>query len=816
MDILPHHFRDQGRLLDIIDGLRSQGLNSYISLPQLVVCGDQSAGKSSVLEGISGVAFPTKDNLCTRFATEVVLRRDAKSTVHVTILPDATRPEAEKEELRAFRAPNSDLADLSELIDVAKDRMGLNSNAKAFSRDILRIELSGPDQPHLTLVDLPGLIHAESKHQSTQDVELVASLVRSYIANPRSIVLAVVSAKNDYANRIVTKLAREVDPKGLRTLGIITKPDTLHVGSESEAAYLDMARNENVQFRLGWHVLRNRDFDTKHSSREERDEAEKTFFSNGVWKTLPLHDLGVESLRPRLSKVLKEQIISELPQLIKDIELGLTDCRNVLQHLGDPRTTTSEQRLYLIRISEAFSSLLNAASDGVYDHDFFGDARTDSGFKKRLRAVVQSLLLEFAQVMRTDGHFEEISSDAEHSIDGHTATAVPASSRRTVGRSAYIEAVSDLITRTRCRELPGTFNPMIIGDLFLTQAQPWTNLVHEYVNQIIAAARNTIELILAHSADLTTAESLLREIINPAFEGCVEKLRRKIKEILRPHRRGHPITYNHYFTDTIQKARRDHSKKQQSKILQAFFAKRSRSLGYSPGPEEIDIEKLLEALNPALEGNMDRFACSEATYCMEAYYKVKEPIPSCSVTSTLKYLELTHSQVALKMLVDNVAGLGVESCLLEGLQSAFTAHTVMCLGDDVVQNIATELQESASERSRTQEKLRTLDNGLHILTRYRRSKQEGWETSAVDESTNIEQVFAVDNDAISILSDRTKNVGHQASHETASSTRTAEGNDPTSIPANRWNAFLPPEQPSPSKAKKKSVKNRAAVFDNEI
>nr|OQO31372.1 hypothetical protein B0A51_03367 [Rachicladosporium sp. CCFEE 5018] len=780
MDILPHHFRDQGRLLDIIDGLRSQGLNSYISLPQLVVCGDQSAGKSSVLEGISGVAFPTKGNLCTRFATEVVLRRDAKSTVHVTILPDATRPEAEKEELRAFRAPNSDLADLSELIDVAKDRMGLNSNAKAFSRDILRIELSGPDQPHLTLVDLPGLIHAESKHQSTQDVELVASLVRSYIANPRSIVLAVVSAKNDYANQIVTKLAREVDPKGLRTLGIITKPDTLHVGSESEAAYLDMARNENVQFRLGWHVLRNRDFDTKHSSREERDEAEKTFFSNGVWKTLPLHDLGVESLRPRLSKVLKEQIISELPQLIKISSWA-------------SQTAAIEQRLYLIRISEAFSSLLNAASDGVYDHDFFGDARTDSGFKKRLRAVVQSLLLEFAQVMRTDGHFEEISSDAEHSIDGHTATAVPASSRRTVGRSAYIKAVSDLITRTRGRELPGTFNPMIIGDLFLTQAQPWTNLVHEYVNQIIAAARNTIELILAHSADLTTAESLLREIINPAFEGCVEKLRRKIKEILRPHRRGHPITYNHYFTDTIQKARRDHSKKQQSKILQSFFAKRSRSLGYSPGLEEIDIEKLLEALNPALEGDMDRFACSEATYCMEAYYKV-----------------------ALKMLVDNVAGLGVESCLLEGLKSAFTAHTVMCLGDDVVQNIATELQESASERSRTQEKLRTLDNGLHILTRYRRSKQEGWETSAVDESTNIEQVFAVDNDAISILSDRTKNVGHQASHETASSTRTAEGNDPISIPANGWNAFLPPEQPSPSKAKKKSVKNRAAVFDNEI
>ncbi|KAK4551643.1 hypothetical protein LTR86_011017 [Recurvomyces mirabilis] len=206
MDILPRYFQDQGELLDIIDGLRSQGLNSYISLPQLVVCGDQSAGKSSVLEGISGVAFPTKDNLCTRFATEVVLRRDAKSRVHVTILPDGDRTDDEKEQLRGFKAPTASLEELPGLVEMAKDTMGLNRDGKAFSKDILRIELSGLDQPHLTLVDLPGLIHAESKQQSAEDLDLVLSLVRDYIADPRSIVLAVVSAKNDYAVQIVTSM----------------------------------------------------------------------------------------------------------------------------------------------------------------------------------------------------------------------------------------------------------------------------------------------------------------------------------------------------------------------------------------------------------------------------------------------------------------------------------------------------------------------------------------------------------------------------------------------------------------------------------
>ena len=79
---------------------------------------------------------------------------------------------------------------------------------------------------------------------------------------PRSIILAVVSAKNDYANQIVLKLARAADKKGNRTLGVITKPDTLIASSESEAMYVSLARNQDVEFRLGWHVLKNMDSET--------------------------------------------------------------------------------------------------------------------------------------------------------------------------------------------------------------------------------------------------------------------------------------------------------------------------------------------------------------------------------------------------------------------------------------------------------------------------------------------------------------------------------------------------------------------------
>lgn len=136
------------------------------------------------------------------------------------------------------------------------------------------------------------------------------------MAESRSIILAVVSAKNDYANQIITRLARNVDPLGVRTLGIITKPDTLYVGSDSEKGFVNLAKNEDVIFRLGWHVLKNRDYANRNCPAEERDEQERSFFADGIWTTLPTNLLGLDPLKPRLSTVLRDQIISELPSLI--------------------------------------------------------------------------------------------------------------------------------------------------------------------------------------------------------------------------------------------------------------------------------------------------------------------------------------------------------------------------------------------------------------------------------------------------------------------------------------------------------------------
>ena len=607
---------DQLKLLDEIDSLRSQGISHYVSLPQLIVCGDQSSGKSSSLEAISGISFPTKDNLCTRFATEVILRRAPDVSVVVSIVPSQTRPEAECQRLLGFRETLDGLQKFPALVDKANEMMGLSATGNAFSNDVLRVEVSGPDRPHLTIVDLPGLIHSENKVQTAADVALVLGMVRLYMENKRSIILAVISAKNDYANQIILKHAKEVDPTGGRTLGIITKPDTLSVGSESEAGFMGLAKNEDVSFRLGWHVLRNRDYESRNSTTEARDVAETLFFSQGIWQDLPRYSVGIAALRERLSKVLLDQIKAELPSLVEDIQHGVEDCQNKLMKLGGRRTTLDEQRLFLLRVSQSFQALCRAAVDGTYGDSYFGDPRYMEDCSKRLRAVVQNLNLEFAETMRLRGHRRQI-------VD---TTAVNDESR--VTRNGFIDEVSELLKKSRGRELPGMFNPLIVGDVFHEQSKPWEGIAQKHLQSTFNAVKTFLELTLTHLTDETTMDNLLREVLDPAMSQKMVKVQEKLRELIAQNQSGHPITYNHYFTETIQKVRQEQMEKQVIRRLQTIptnstkkpITKDNTMLDLNVGG--MTVSTLLSLLSPNNEAEMDRYACSEILLCMEAYYKV--------------------------------------------------------------------------------------------------------------------------------------------------------------------------------------------------
>jgi hypothetical protein len=166
--------------------------------------------------------------------------------------------------------------------------MGLASNSnskpKAFCKDVLSISIDGRSRPHLTLVDIPDLIATSTQGVSEDDVEMVSEITDHYIKNPRTICLAVIAATNDISNQIILKKVRVVDLEGNRTLGIITKPDRLYQRSGSEKAYIQLARNENVKFKLGWHVLKNRSPQEINYTHEQRRNLEMNFFNISGFK----------------------------------------------------------------------------------------------------------------------------------------------------------------------------------------------------------------------------------------------------------------------------------------------------------------------------------------------------------------------------------------------------------------------------------------------------------------------------------------------------------------------------------------------------
>lgn len=598
--------------------------------------------------------------------------------------------------------------DIGKLVEQAKVQMGLGEQSRTFSADVLRIEVTGPAQPNLTIVDLPGLFLAGNREQSAEDGNTVRELVRSYMVKSLSIILAVVSAKSDFALQEVTQMARKIDPQGLRTIGLITKPDTLDIGSDSERAYLELAQNRDVHFRLGWHVLRNRDYKSRDATNEERDKAEESFLGQGVWSALPKKQKGVASLRPRLSKILTDQILGELPALLENVETELSECSLALEKLGISRNTIAKQRSYLLRASYHFATLVRDSINGLYSDAFFGNAHEKEGEMKRLRAVVQNILTDFAETMRLSGHARLI-------VDEGTKAGP-----RQVLRRDYLEEVKRLMRTSRGCELPGTYNPLIVSNLFQEQAEPWRGLLAWYSEKILVAVNYVVESALGHVVDWNTRAGLWQELVSPELEDFKDALNSKVHEILASHISRHPITYNHYLTESIQKAQKRRAQKRLRLLLQ-FYAAEDGVINRGT-----TVDELLNVLESNTEADMEMFASSAATDVMEAYYKVCRTSMyklamfrrgSIAIIVSLRNTRANSHQVALKRVVDDFSDLAVEACLISKLPDLFSPERVDALADAKIERIAAEGEEITEERAALSEKKAVLSEGLQELKR---------------------------------------------------------------------------------------------------
>jgi hypothetical protein len=254
---------------------------------------------------------------------------------------------------------------------------------------------------------------------------------------------------------------------------------------------------------------------------------------------------------------------------------------------------------------------MQAAVDGNYSHAFFGSAKAEKGYQKRLRAVVYNTLTNFKNEMNSKGQARIIVEDpTRYATLFHGQVSLP----------TYVNEVKDLMCRSRGRELPGTFNPSIIGELFAEQCQPWKGIAVRTMDSILQHVDRVVRVILSYIAAEDTADAIF-SIISKSIDTLKDDLKCKVTELLDPHYNGHPITFNHYLTDNVQKAQSKRRRRNIKNALQKFFGTASIKEGGSVH-DDVDLFKLLTLLDQHTEADMEVYASEQAVDYMQAYYKV--------------------------------------------------------------------------------------------------------------------------------------------------------------------------------------------------
>ncbi|KAG5989778.1 hypothetical protein E4U52_005242 [Claviceps spartinae] len=291
---------------------------------------------------------------------------------------------------------------------------------------------------------------------------------------------------------------------------------------------------------------------------------------------------------------------------------------------------------------------MKAAINGEYYNSFFGSAKTGEGYKRRLRARVQNALAAFKDVMRERGQQRKIVDDDDDD----------AYQPGNVVRSDYIEEVKDLMERSRGCELYGTFNPLIVGELFAEQCQPWKDLTSEIETKVVQAVDEVEHAIVDFITVKETAPAILH-MLRGGTDKLKKALGQKLKELLQPHSDGHPITYNNYLIDTVKKAQDERRKRQLTEVAHLiqndYFENRSRR----------GDAFIVEKLNEHIETDMNTFASEMAIDYMEAYY-----------------------EVAMNKFIDDVSVLVVEQCLISKLPDLFSDDILVDFKDEEIARLA--------------------------------------------------------------------------------------------------------------------------------
>ncbi|KAK1148777.1 hypothetical protein N8T08_008662 [Aspergillus melleus] len=571
-------------LLDQIDQLRDLNLEKHVKLPELVVIGDQSSGKSSVLEALSGFPLPISATICTRFPIRLSLRRSESISCRM--------------KAGDWSKSNFEFHEIPDLIEEASDSMGITprmkgSDVKQFSDRVLNIEIHGPDQPNFTLLNLPGVYPSSTADQNDLGRDLVKNLVETHIKDGKNILLLVVSAASAINSYVTPQLVQTSIPDLERTLGVVTHPDKAYDNDKT----FELMRNENMKLKLGWYALRNRSSD-KHEKNVDlptRTRTEAEFFNQGRWRDIPEENKGIAALRTRLERAVFQHIRSHLPNLMSELRHIQARAKQSLDamppHFGD----IQEQRDYLKRMAREFEILVRNAANGTYTDknflSFFGLSDKDHASRQisRLRSNIRELTRIFTVTMELCGRTSDIVEEDKtvSCTNGTPSELYEAESPEDIAgceeekeyedenldldearkpdllkssflpkntvkkywdhglpdqmiRKKFEEKAAHTMRCFRGKEAPSEFAEGPMSVTFIQETFKWSKITDTHFEEVWRVTEELIEEALSHCVDEYVLMPLKVKIVQKNLERLRERVRAKIDDLLLCHQGGNP------------------------------------------------------------------------------------------------------------------------------------------------------------------------------------------------------------------------------------------------------------------------------------
>lgn len=338
--------------LDLIERIRGDLETERISVPGIVVCGSQSAGKSSTMESICGFHFPTGEGMCTRCPAIVSLQVDPSCTEPVVLVS------GDPSFLGVDACEIHEVA--SKIEEITNDRC----TGSKVSEEPIYIRITSSSGPVLTLTDIPG-ITAVSKDQ--EDIgEVTERMTRTFINKEGMVVLVVIPGWEDFGNPVALKLAKEADPSGERTIGVVTKVDMLPSNSDI-VQKIKMERATDVELAQGFIAVRNRNKEEVEDDIPDdviRQREIDLFTTDPKLSQLKKHMWGIPTLVDKIVDIQMKVVKAFIPELISTLRARIRALEAEKKRLPFIISSEAEKHTKFVEIARAITGKFSELMDG--------------------------------------------------------------------------------------------------------------------------------------------------------------------------------------------------------------------------------------------------------------------------------------------------------------------------------------------------------------------------------------------------------------------------------------------------------------------